>query len=399
MTAMRSPLARRIALMSGATFIAISALVLIAQWSILTAVTSASIVVEPAEAGEYGPQVVEAVFRLASDATNIIMLASAAALLAITVIGTSLSYRAATVSLRRVADVDAHTRRITANTLDERLNLRGPRDEIKNLADTIDYTLGKLEAAFGQQERFAANASHELRTPLTVLRTSLEGLAAQGFNEDENVQRSLRSVMKMDAMIDSLLLLSQTRQLPVERRYPVDLAAILRVSWEETRADFRARHIDASIHAEGSVYTAGDHVLLIQAVHNLLQNAARYTPIGGKARFEVTVEAQDAVMSFTNDCGNLPDDDLARLLEPFHRGTESRLSGKPGHGLGLSIVHSIAQQHGGTFTLSAEGDHSLTATLRFALNEGTGGGTCPPPVRPQSSGEIVVGVGVDPHAT
>ncbi len=126
----------------------------------------------------------------------------------------------------RAAEIDAHTRRITASTLDERLKLPAPRDEIKQLADTIDETLDRLDAAFAQQERFAANASHELRTPLTVLQSSLEALGVKNADEPE-IARSLRSVRRMNETIDALLLLAQTKRLPVEHGFPVDLAAVL----------------------------------------------------------------------------------------------------------------------------------------------------------------------------
>lgn len=362
----RTPsLAGRIALRTALILAAISALVLIAEWTVLRSVASANISVTP-EGSAAAPEVVEAVFQLASDVIATTLTVSAIALLAITAIGALLSYRAARSSLKRVAEIDTHTRRITASTLGERLNLPGPRDEIKQLADTIDETLDRLDDAFAQQERFAANASHELRTPLTVLHSSLEALGVKNTDEPE-IARSLRSVRRMNEIIDALLLLAQTKRLPEEHGFPVDLAAVLHIVYEDMEPHFREKGVSAKIEAEHPVYVHGDQTLLVQAVHNLIQNAANYTPSGGSVLFEATVDGGEAVLTFTNDGATLHEGEAARLLEPFNRGEDSRISGKPGHGLGLSIVSSIVRQHGGNFSMTARPGGGVVAAVRIPL--------------------------------
>lgn len=363
-----SSLAGRIALRTALILASISALVLFAEWTVLRSVASANISVTPEDSAA-APEVVEAVFQLASGVIATILTVSAIALLAITAIGALLSYRAARASLQRVAEIDAHTRRITASTLDERLKLPGPRDEIKQLADTIDETLDRLDAAFAQQERFAANASHELRTPLTVLQSSLEALGVKNANEPE-IARSLRSVRRMNETIDALLLLAQTKRLPVEHGFPVDLAAVVHIVHEDTEPRFSEKGISVDIRAAHPVYVHGDQTLLVQAVHNLIQNAANYAPSGGSAVFEAVSVNEEAVLIFSNNGPVLDEGEAARLLEPFNRGEDSRISGRPGHGLGLSIVNSIVRQHGGNFSLSARGGGGVVVEARIPLAKG-----------------------------
>lgn len=360
----RSPLARRIACTAATTFATVSAFVLVAVWAVLSSVASSSISVDPPEAEASTPQVVEAVYQLASSTVTSIMIVTATALLGITILGTVISYRAARVSLGRVADISAHTRRITASTLDERLSLAGPPDEIKDLADTIDDTLTKLDEAFDQQERFAANASHELRTPLAVLRTSIESLSKRATVDSmDDTDRALRNALKMEAILDSLMLLAQTKQISSDRRYLVDLSVSLQVAWDDIASEFQARDIAATVEIADGVQTTGDQTLLLQAIYNVLANAARYTPVGGIARFAIRAENEHAVLIFANNGDFVTPEEAMRLVEPFNRGANSRLGDSPGAGLGLSIVNSVVRQHGGTLHVTANAEGGLTVTI------------------------------------
>jgi signal transduction histidine kinase len=380
MTVARSPLARRIALTSAVILAAVSVLVLLAVWSVLNSVASSSISVDPSDATSSSPEVVEATYQLASGAVTNIMLLTGTALLAVAALGSFISYWAAKVSLRRVAEVSAHTRRISASTLDERLNLTGPPDEIKELADTIDNTLSALDEAFAQQERFAANASHELRTPLAVLRTSIESLSRVN-NEaaGEDLARAERSTARMETVLDSLMLLAQTKQLPADRRFPIDLSASMRIAYEDFAEDFVAQKIDVSISIKEDVNTTGDQTLVLQAIHNLLANAQRYTPSGGRAQIVVDTEGDDAVVVVTNTGRRLEPSEAVRLAEPFNRGENSRQNHIPGTGLGLSIVNSIAVQHGGALTILANPEGGLTATIRLPRTASGARGPAPSP--------------------
>lgn len=380
MSTRSSSLATRIAVRSGAIFAAISALVLITEWIVLSSVITSSIITDAPTANEAARQATEAVFELASSTIRTVMIVSAVALLAVTTLGAVIAYRAARVSLQRVAAVNAHTRRITASNLDERLNLDGPQDEIKDLADTIDSTLAQLEMAFAQQERFAANASHELRTPLAVIRTSVESLSKRDTaGSEEDVDRSLRSVSRMELVLDSLMVLAHTKRLPLDLRFPVDLSAMLHVVWEEVATQFSDRHIAVTIDADDGVHTTGDETLLVQAVHNVLQNAARHTPPSGTAVFTVTKNGDRAVLTFANDGDPITTADAEMLIEPFNRGPNSRLSNTPGSGLGLSIVSSIIRQHEGTFEVTPNSHGGIAATIRLPYTEIRAGEPIPDP--------------------
>lgn len=369
-------LAARIALTAGAIFAAISLLVLLAVWASLNSVASSSITVDPVDGASSAPQVVEAVFRLTTRATTMIMMITGAALALITVLGTFITYRATRSSLRRVAEITQHTRRITASTLSGRLGLRGPDDEIKDLADTIDDTLSQLSEAFAQQERFAANASHELRTPLAVVRTSLEAIGAR-HHCDDDVERSLRNVSRMDETIDSLLLLAQTRRLPEDRRFPVDVAEVVRIVVDDLTPAFVARDVDVEVTAETESIVDGDQTLVTQAVHNLVQNAALYTTSGGRAVFEVTSSPSGVVARFANDGVAFTQEEISQLLEPFSRGARTRVGNAAGHGLGLSIVASIARQHDGMFEVEPRQEGGLVGTLRLPPATEEAGDTTP----------------------
>ena len=360
----KKSLAARIALTSAAIFTAISGLVLFAVWASLSSVASSSITVDPEGLASSSPRVVEAVFRLTSQATTTIMTVTGAALALITALGTLITYRAARSSLRRVAEITQHTRRITASTMDERLALEGPDDEIKDLADTIDHTLGQLSEAFAQQERFAANASHELRTPLAVVRTSLESIGARRPG-DEDVERSLRNITRTDEMSGSLLLLGQTAKLPDDRRFPVDLSEVVRIVADELTPAFQVRGIVAQVDADADAMVNGDQTLITQAIHNLVHNAALYTPAGGRAIFAVALSPDGVIARFANDGPVLTAEEVSQLLEPFSRGSQTRVGDVAGHGLGLSIVASIARQHGGTFEVEPRQEGGLVGTLRL----------------------------------
>ncbi|GAA1608949.1 sensor histidine kinase [Leucobacter chromiireducens] len=372
MTSQRGSLALRIAARSAIVLGSVSAIALVAIWSVLTSVTSASVVVDPPEPAS-GPQAIEAVLQFSSKITGTILAISAVSLVLLVAVGTLISYRAAQSSLSRVESISTHTRRITSNTLNERLALSGPPDEIKNLADTIDETLTKLEEAFSQQERFAANASHELRTPLTVLRTTIESIQRDSLPaQKDDVDRLMRNALKMEATIDALMLLAQSKALPEERKHLLDLSATLEVVVEELSPKLASRGVFYSVVAEPCVHTLGDQVLLLRAVHNLVENAALYTPPGGTAVFAVRRDGGFSELVVTNSGPRIEAQVAAQLTEPFNRGSDSRLQTFRGTGLGLSIVQAVAHQHGGRLSIEANADGGIRAILRLPNSEKVG---------------------------
>ena len=237
-----------------------------------------------------------------------------------------------TETARRIAESPAADR-----GLHDRIALAGPDDEIKQLADTFDLMLTRLDRSFDSQRRFIANASHELRTPLTLNRTLLEVALRQEPASPEVRQLGTTLLAINDRhgrLIDGLLLLARSERELTERSY-VDLADIAaHVSGPEIRLD------------PGEAATVGDPVLLERLVQNLIENGVRHNVAGGWVRVATYAREGQAVLEVSNTGPVVPRYEVEGLFEPFHRLGTDRLAG-PGVGLGLSIVRAVARAHGG----------------------------------------------------
>ncbi|GAA0491658.1 sensor protein CutS [Paractinoplanes deccanensis] len=264
-----------------------------------------------------------------------------------------------TATARRIADApDAD------KGLHERIAMTGPQDEIKQLADTFDIMLARLDHSFDGQRRFIASASHELRTPLTLNRTLLEVALSQ--DEASEQVRQLGSTLlaindRHGRLIDGLLLLAQSDRPIAERSY-VDLADIVdHVAVSDTVKVVTDCH-------EATV--AGDPVLLERLVQNLVENGERHNiPDNGWVRVRTGTRLDGwVVLEVSNSGPVIPRYEVPGLFEPFHRYRTERLHA-PGAGLGLSIVRAVARAHGGEARADArdEGGLVVTVTLPRAL--------------------------------
>jgi signal transduction histidine kinase len=261
-------------------------------------------------------------------------------------------------SLDRIGEVTAATRDITEHDLERRLGLLGPDDEIKELGDTIDGMLDRLQLAFAARDRFVANASHELRTPLTTTRTALEVPLEHGDvppSLEPAVRRAIRATEQSERLISALLSLSRGRH-GADEFEEVDLDVVVQAEIEEL-GDLH--DIALTLEAEPTTVTA-DATLLARAVRNLLDNAVRHNVRGGS----VSVRVAECIVTVENTGAVLDNETVALLTEPFYRGETSRMTGES-IGLGLAIVDSIAQTHGGTLHLRARDGGGLVAELRL----------------------------------
>jgi signal transduction histidine kinase len=265
--------------------------------------------------------------------------------------------------LRPVHEVTATARRLSAESLDERIDLEGPRDEVAELADTFDAMLDRLQAAFDAQRRFVANASHELRTPLAVLRTEIDVTLADPDADVAELRRMagvLRdATRRAEGLVEGLLLLARTEAAehrPAAADEPVDLDLAAQGALDAVRAEVEGRRlrVDAGPATTEAPVVVGDAALLERVVGNLVENAVRHNVEGGwlavTARRLTTASAHDAgpprVELVVASSG--PELDPARvpdLFEPFRRGADRVGSGS---GLGLSIVRAVVRSHGGS---------------------------------------------------
>ncbi|MFI6730094.1 HAMP domain-containing histidine kinase [Streptomyces sp. R-74717] len=294
-----------------------------------------------------------------------LLVQSGTALTIMAALSIMLSWLLARRVLRPMRTLNAGICRISASNVHERLAVEGPRDEISELADSIDGLLARLEAALESHKRFVANAAHELRTPLTVERALLEeslldrDATAESFRE--NFERLLRISTHQAALLESLLTLAVSER-GMDRTEPVDLAEVskfvLLTPLPETQRN-GVRIVDRTEPAP----VAGDTALLERLVANLVQNAAYYNVPDGTVDITVRCHGGRAVLTVSNTGPEVPKDRIDQLFEPFQR--MSRTAGDGHHGLGLSIVRAIAAAHDATLTARARPGGGLVVEVSF----------------------------------
>ncbi|MCO1574918.1 HAMP domain-containing histidine kinase [Crossiella sp. SN42] len=272
--------------------------------------------------------------------------------------------------LRPLHEVTHTAHRLSVESLDERIALRGPRDEVAELADTFDAMLDRLQAAFESQRRFVANASHELRTPLAVVRTELDVTLADPDADAAELRRMAGVVrtatQRAEHLVEALLLLARTDAVGLSARESVDLSALVRSAWSAARAAAEERGLRTEFHTP-AVQAVGDPVLLERLAGNLLENAVRHNVDGGWITVRTEADAKRATLRVVSSGGQISVERVAELFEPFRRGGTDRTAHR-GAGLGLSIVRSVVGAHGGE--VSAEpvpgGGLDVTVTLPIA---------------------------------
>ncbi|MDA5282437.1 HAMP domain-containing sensor histidine kinase [Streptomyces sp. Isolate_45] len=271
------------------------------------------------------------------------------ALLGLSIIAFAFGYAMAGRVLSPLGKITRTARRVVGSDLTRRIELDGPDDELKELADTFDEMLDRLERAFTAQQRFVANASHELRTPLAINRTLLEvHLSDPGAPvELQQLGKTLLATNeRSEQLVEGLLLLARSENQIVERK-PVDLAEVASRAIDQARGEAQAKGVE--IRGERALAVVqGNGVLLERIALNLVQNAVRYNvPEGGWV--EVTTEAQHgrAVLLVSNTGPVVPAYEVDNLFEPFRRLRTERTGSDKGVGLGLSIARSVARAHGG----------------------------------------------------
>jgi signal transduction histidine kinase len=308
------------------------------------------------------------------DTLDSMLIASLVALGVVGVAAGGFGWLMAGRALQPLQQITATARRVADGSLHERIALDGPDDELKDLADTFDAMLERLDRSFDTQRRFVANASHELRTPLTISRALIE-VAIDDPQADEPLRRLAATLLgvnqRHERLIDGLLTLASSEQ-GLTDRTPVDLADIARHITAESQDAANANGIEIRTDLRAAP-VVGDPVLLERLAQNLVDNAIRYN-VADHGEIEVITETGDdhAVLAVHNTGPLVPAYDVPTLFEPFRRlATTERLadstevSTSRGAGLGLSIVRSVAHAHGGDVDATPRERGGLSVHVRL----------------------------------
>jgi signal transduction histidine kinase len=300
------------------------------------------------------------------------LLGSAIALGVMAVVSVAAGWLVAGRVLRPLRAMTATTRRISADSLHERLAIDGPGDELKDLADTIDALLERLDGAFAAQRRFVANASHELRTPLATMRVSLDVAVAKPgpvppgtITLADQVRAELD---KVDQLLDGLLVLARAQHgaLPGRAVLPLDHVVSAALAAHEdaiTAKNLTTQHVSGS----DGIWVEGSQPLLRRMADNVIGNAVCHNRDGGWIRITTTVDNGAARLTIENGGDILDPAQAAGLAQPFRRLGADRTGSDDGAGLGLSIVAAITQAHRGSLQLHARPGGGLKVTITLPL--------------------------------
>jgi heavy metal sensor kinase len=255
-------------------------------------------------------------------------------------------------ALAPVAQITRRAREIEASRLDQRLPHPGTEDEIGRLVNTLNHMIARLEDSFHAMRRFTADASHELRNPLATMRNTLDVVLAQPrtvAQQREALESLGEDVDRLRRIVEDLLLLARADngRLALQRE-PVDLACLVQALVETCQGQARERGVALEADASVRARVLGDERWLYQLIGNLLDNALKFTPGGGRIQASVQLAGGAARLTVRDTGPGIPPDSLERIFERFYQADRSRCrEQKPGSGLGLAIAAWIVQAHGG----------------------------------------------------
>jgi signal transduction histidine kinase len=327
---------------------------------------------ESASSGAAGGSTQQTSSTVASAQSHQYLIGSAIALGVMVVLSVAAGWVVAGRVLRPLRQMTTAARRISADSLHERLAIDGPEDELKDLADTIDALLERLDSAFAAQRRFVANASHELRTPLAAMRVSVDVAAAKPgpvAPGTTSLAGQVRAELdKVDQLLEGLLVLARAEHgaLPGRGLLPLDYVVSAALA---ARADAVAARNLTVQHVGGSdgIWVEGSQPLLRRMADNLIGNAIAHNHDGGWIAVTTMASAGAARLTVENGGEILDPAQVAGLGQPFRRLGADRTGSDDGAGLGLSIVAAISHAHGGTLQLQARADGGLVVTVALPL--------------------------------
>jgi heavy metal sensor kinase len=285
----------------------------------------------------------------------ITLLVSIPVAILLSLVGGALLARQAIEPLDRVTSA---AQQISAEHLNQRIELQRADIELKRLADSFNEMLDRLDQSFTQIRQFTADASHELRTPVTILMGETD-LALNGLLDDQECRAALSSrreeLQRMSRIIDDLLTLSQFdhSQQPLHRK-PLDFSDLVIEVCEQQRNQAKSKGIELELTKTVPAMMEGDSSRLRQMVRNLLDNAIKYTPGGGKVSIELEKSNGNLDLRVSDTGIGIPRDDLPHIFDRFYRVDKARTRAEGGTGLGLSIVKQVVEAHGGQVSVQSE---------------------------------------------
>ena len=302
--------------------------------------------------------------QLRAQALHRLLIEYLAALGAMTAISVLAGWLLAGRALRPLRKITATARRVSGANLGERIGLVGPADELRELADTFDGMLARLDGAFQSQRHFVANASHELRTPLAIMRTEIDVALADSDAAEDDLRRmgeAIREAIdRCERLLESLLMLARSEAASGQQQ-DVELAALA----ADCITDLRARAEELQLEVGDDLRPApvrGDPALLERMIANLLDNAIRHNVRGGFVSIRTRQEGVRTLLEVANSGPVISPGVAGLLTEPFRRLDRSR----GGFGLGLSIVRSVVEVHGGELVVAARPDGGLEVGVSLA---------------------------------
>lgn len=305
----------------------------------------------------------------AQRSARLLFLAMSATILGAVALVAAMAARAVLTPIDRVVQ---RARLIGESRLDARLPHPGSQDEIARLVETLNEMLGRIEQGFDAQRRFTADAAHELRSPVSRLRAELEVTLRRpraGGEYKAVLQSCLEEVERLSQVTNQLLLLAQLDagepREPVVQSVP--LAPILKEAMTHLAPEALQRDVTLALDAPAGVVVRADPVAASVVVANILGNAVKFSPPGGRVRVGVSTDAADAVVAVSDSGPGIPEAEIPRLFERFYRGSAARASDVPGVGLGLAICRVLVEGQGGSIAVSNSPEGGATFHIRLPL--------------------------------
>jgi heavy metal sensor kinase len=274
-------------------------------------------------------------------------------------------------ALRTIDQITRTTQELSARDLSQRIDYVGPNDEVGRLARTVDRMLARLQDAFERERRFTADAAHELRTPLTALKGQIQVTLSQKRTGDayrRTLEAMERQVDRLVGLSDTLLFLSRADH---DQIHPdetcVDLSELVEILTEQTMPLAGSMGLLLVTTAEPRIEVRGDRDLLIRLVFNLLDNAFKYTPAGGRVSLSLHRDGNEAVIEISDTGHGIPAQHLPHLFERFYRVAEDRSSQSGGAGLGLAMAAEITHLHNGSISVKSQIGEGSTFAVRLPL--------------------------------